>query len=136
MPNAQTDLLLPMLNGPDAPMVLHLAKSPIPEGVPSFDLSAIEECDFPGYAPITLNDFGETENDYEDVGEALTEVLRFTASEAIGQSQAVHFSYITRHPEGEPAQLLQVYALPVPTIFQVPGQELELKVRVMCEGLA
>lgn len=135
MPNAQTALLVPLLNGPTLPMVLHAAKSPIPDDAVDVLLADIVECDFPGYAAIPLTGFDETVNDFADVGEALTDVLEFTPSDALVNAQPIFFYYITRHPPGHAVQLMQVVNLPVPIDVSVPGKPIQLQVRAMCEGL-
>lgn len=99
------------------------------------ELADIVECDFPGYQAITLDDFGETDRADDDIGEALTDVHSFTASEDIVTPQNIYFFYITRHPAGLPVQLFQVVNLPEPIQFAVPGQTFELQVRAMSEGL-
>jgi hypothetical protein len=136
MASSQTTLLLPVANDATAPMVLHASKNPIPDDLGALDLSAIVECDFLGYAPQALNDFGETENDYPDnVGEALTEVKSFQAALDLVTAQPIHFLYITRTPTGGAPQLQCVQTLAEPFLMDRPLKSLDLRVRVMSTGL-
>lgn len=136
MPNAQTAALKTTFNPPATPMLLHAAKSPIPDGVFEVQLADIVECDFPGYAPIPLNDFDETEADYgDDVGEVLTDVHTFAADADFTTPQSICFYYITYTPPGGPTQLKGITNLPMPIEINVPFQEVELRVRMMGSGL-
>lgn len=133
--NAQTTALLAIANDASAPMVLRASQIPIPEGATGMALEDIEECNFAGYAPRTLNDFGGTENEYEDIGEVLTEECVFTASDPLPFPQTIYFFYVTRHHTGSPVELMQVINLPVPQEIYVPNQEVRLQVRIMGAGL-
>lgn len=136
MANAQTTLLLPLVNDPTAPMYLRASKTPIPEDAQDLDVAAIVECDFLGYAPQLLNDFAECDTDLGNVGEALTDVHSFQADIALVTAQTIYFLYVTKEPVAAAAQLMLVVPLPVPIEMCAQGQMASFQVRTRCAGLS
>lgn len=125
----QSDLLATVVNDPTVPMVLHASKNPIPDDAGSLDLATLVECDFPGYAPVTLDTFAPTYNDDPTIGDCLTDVIRFEASDALVTPQTIWFVYVTRHPAGQPAQLMRVFGLDNPFEMNEPNKAFEIQVR-------
>lgn len=135
MPEAtQSELLANVVNDPTVPMVLHASKNPIPDESVALDLSTIVECDFPGYAPVTLDSFAPTLNDEPTIGDCLTELIRFEASEALVTPQMIWFLYITRHPAGQAVQLMRVFGLDEPFEMNERNKALEIQVRASGVG--
>lgn len=134
--DAETAALKELMNNPAAPMVLRASKTQIPQNAETIALGDIVQCDFSGYAPIVLDDFDDTDNDYEEAGEALTSVRQFGSDDDMVGSQEICFLYVTQEPTAGPAVLMEIINLPMPICITGPNQAYQFQVRAMSTGLA
>lgn len=134
--DAETAALKALMNNPATPTVLHASKMPIPQEAETIALADIVECDFPGYAPIVLDDFDDTDNDYQEAGEALTSVREISSNNDLVAPQPICFLYVTHTPDGGARALMEIINLPEAIIINVPNQAVQFQVRALSVGLS
>lgn len=112
MPATELSTLVAWLNDPTRTIVAHLAKNFIPQDVESIQLTDLVECDFPGYAPIRIDDWAGVDFDEDTYAEAVSGELEWVASDAIVNPQAINVAYLTIQ-DGGPLHLFWPIPLPV-----------------------
>lgn len=131
----ESDALLAIAADATAPMIVRTAKNTISDDVFTIALTDLVESTYPGYAPITLPDFGLTEEDDAAVGDILTDDCIFEASELIVSPEPITMVYITREPAGEAVELCGVIILEQPFVMEKPAQQFMCAARMSSHGL-
>lgn len=131
----ESDALLAIASDATAPIIVRTAKNTISDDALTIALTDLVESTYPGYAPITLPDFGLTDEDDEEVGDVLSDDLVFSASDAIVDPEAITAIFITREPTGLDVELCKVVILETPFIMERPGQQFLCAARMTSVGL-
>ena len=132
----ESDALLAIASDATAPIIVRTAKNTISDDALTIALTDLVQSTYPGYAPITLPDFGLTDEEDDSVGDILSDDLIFEASDAITTPEAITMVYITREPAGGDVELCKVIILETPFIMEKPKQQFMCAARMMSEGLA
>ena len=130
MPETPTknEELLTLVQDPAAPIVVRLLKAPIADTVNAVTFADLVEADFDGYAAINDPGFDVIDEDDADFGSVLSENLTWTAGPNIVE-QNIYGVVVTRHPTGNPVEIMDVYHFPQPILMQCPDQEISFRVR-------
>ncbi len=132
MPDALTGhsgVLQSLLSDPGTTIVARLSKQPIAINGPPLTLADIVECDFPGYAPITVVGWGVEQNPNPIYAEAVSPNLVFVAG-ALVTPQDCCSLYLTISLGGGATQIWRTYPLVPRFTFDVPDRTMQKVVRV------
>lgn len=123
------------LSNPALTIVAHLAKTPIALDADSVPIEGIEECDFPGYAPIVLTDHWIDVFDDETYAEAFFPEVEWVAEDVV-TPQLVTAVYVTITYDGVGTVLNNVSILDTPLVIDTPGQTISRNFSVMATNAA
>jgi hypothetical protein len=124
----ETDVLMGLLENPLNVIVAHAARNPIAPDVDKIELADLTECNFPGYAPVTLDAWTPDPPEFDEVGEAVSGDVSFTAG-AIVTPQNITAVYLTLAFDGGAPVLLKVFPLPSPFLMNLPEQKFARLIR-------
>ena len=117
-----SDELSTLLNDPLRKIVAHLAKNAIPGDLPYFDLSTLQECDFPGYAPLTELQWQIDQDSTDDTASARSQALEFVAG-AIVVPQIATLVYLTMNFANGDVALWRYFPIPDGFLFEKAGDK-------------
>lgn len=100
MPATELDALTAWLNDPTRQIVAHLAKNFIPQAVDTIQLTDLVECDFPGYAPVRIDDWRGVDFENDNYAEAVSGELEWSAGDGIVTPQTICVCYLTLQTTG------------------------------------
>lgn len=112
--------LMGWLRDPSRTIVAHLAKNAIADSIDSLALTDLVECDFPGYAPITLSEFTPEFIGDDAYGEANSQECAWTISNPTAM-QGITCVYLTITDGLNTHALLRAYPLFPPTTLAEDG---------------
>lgn len=121
-PGGELDKLLQLVNDPLSVILIHLAKSPMPDPLDALVLADLVECDFDGYGPVAFvpDDTNQTDEDF--YGETFSQLCTWMA-ESIVAPQIITGLYITMAYNGGAAVLMGTPTiLNDPYTMDTPGQ--------------
>jgi hypothetical protein len=125
----ETGRLSDLLADASLSIVAKLFKNAINADKPNLQLADFTEADFPGYLPQTATDWGMADSPYEEIGEAVSAPVIFTAG-AVVDVQIVYGMYAVIQKGVEAPALGDVVIFPTPISIRFEGQTIEQQVRV------
>jgi len=105
-------------------IVAHLAKNSLTAGQDEFALSALQECDFPGYAPIPLTTWHLDPSSDDAVARMVADQCQWVAG-AIVTPQTATLVYITMAYNGGAPVLWRQFQLLPQTRLTTAGQTID-----------
>lgn len=131
IPGGNLEALADALSDPLFEIVAHLAKGPIGQQSSPLALVNLVECDFPGYAPITLVSNLDTAWEEEGYGEMSSQRIEFIAGAVVVPQRVTHIYYTYKYADNAPS-LQSVVAFDNPLTVSTPGQVLAFEATVGC----
>lgn len=124
------DNLIARLRTAGTSIVAHLGKAYSFDPNGPATLAQITECDFPGYAPVTITDWEDVRPGDAEQAEVVSAILHFEANDGITDIQEAKIAYYTGEKDGVGTFLMDVEILPHPFVFADPGNFFERQMRV------
>lgn len=112
----------------DNEIVMHLCKNVFAMELDRALLADMEECDFPGYAAVRLEEWIDQPTDEDALGETVSEFAEFIAGVML-ENQLCTGVYVTIKEGNEAARLLDLQVFDVPLLFTTEGQILRRRYR-------
>ncbi len=124
------EALIAELTDPGSLIVAHLAKAVSADPDDTVALTNFTECDFPGYAAVTITDYEDVDPGNPDVAQIVSAQLHFEASDAITDPQQAVAVYYTQPDGSGHTRLVDVGFFESDFAFVNPGDALERQLRV------
>lgn len=115
-----SDELNELLSDPLRKIVAHLAKNAIPGDLPSLDLSTLQECDFPAYAPQVNLQWAIDPDSADDTASARSQALEFVAGNIV-VPQLATLVYLTINFANGDVGLWRYFPIPDGFLFEKAG---------------
>lgn len=131
IPGGNLEALADALADPLLQIVAHLAQGPIGQQAIPVSLIGLQECTFPGYAPIPLTADLDTAWETDSYGEMGPQRLQFIAGAVVVPQRVSHIYYTYQHDNDAPS-LLSCVAFDNPITVDTPGQVLEFDAVLGC----
>lgn len=122
-------VLIGQMTPPNATIVARLAQSVTSDDSDVIDLSAIVECNFPGYAPVILDDWEDVDPGSEDAAQLVSAIIQFMADGIDLPQEAVAFYCTITAPGVDVTGLFSIENFPIPFTFAKDGDFLERQIR-------
>lgn len=120
--------LLDELNFPLRKIRVRACKAALSFDADEIGLADLVECDFDGYSPVELKEWEPVLWDDADYAEVVGPDVQFTAGENV-TPQTITALYLTIEDPGEAETVREIFVLPQPILFALPGQTFTRRIR-------
>ncbi len=112
-------------------IVAHLARNTLDPLADTLSVGSFTECNFPGYVPKILDDWGVDIFEEENYAEGDHPAVEWQPEDIV-EAQQVTAVYVTIQTTGGVPRLLQAEILEVPLLVYSDEQKIRRKIRAYC----